>query len=107
MAVSATILAGAIIGGSVYQGVQANNAQKDAKKAQEEQSQKQDALLKEAKDKSAQDQALLESNATRDAARNKQKNQAMAAMGRQSTILTSPIGVTTPSTGTSKTIIGA
>lgn len=108
MGLTAAIIVGSLAtaGASVYQTTESNKAAKKAQGFQEEQAAKQDALLKEANDKVGADKALAESNAARDAARTKQRNAAAAAQGRQSTLLTGPLGVTAPVTGSAKTILG-
>lgn len=105
MAISASIIAisaGITAGTSIYSASQANKANKRAGAAADEQAASQRKLLDEAKTKSANDTSI----ANRDASREKQRRAALAAQGRNDTLLTGPLGASgTPAT-TGKTILG-
>ena len=103
MAITTSIIAAtANIGTSVYSAQQASKANKQASNAANDQAVAQRKLLDEAKAKSANDTSI----ANRDAAREKQRRAALAAQGRNDTLLTGPLGASgTPAT-TGKTILG-
>jgi hypothetical protein len=93
-----SILAGAALaasaGGTAYNIVKSNQAADDAKKQAEEQAAKQAQLEAEAKKRAADEESLAASTAARDQARSRQKRMASGAQGRQSTLLTGPLGIT-------------
>jgi len=106
MAITASIIAASAAvsaGTSIYGAVQSKKAGKKAENAANDQAIAQQKLLDEAKAKSATDTSI----ADRDAARKKQRNAALAAQGRNSTLLTGPLGVVGDIGSTGKTILGA
>lgn len=86
---------------------QANSAAKSANSAAMDQQKAQQDLLNQAKAKSDQEAADSKNNANRDAARNKQRAAAAASQGRNSTLLTGPLGSVGNQSGSGgKTLLG-
>lgn len=104
MAITASIIAAAAtVGTSAYSTVQSNKAGKRAENAANDQAQAQKKLLDEAAQKSANDESI----ANRDAAREKQRRAALGAQGRNSTLLTSPLGTVGQPSAVGKTLLGS
>jgi len=87
--------------------VAARKAAEEQAKAAKEQSENQNKLF--ADRKAAEDAAAEQSasDSSLKSARRRQKTQAAGAQGRSDTILTSPLGVTTPAQTAGKTLLGA
>ncbi len=106
MAITAGIIAASAAvsaGTSIYGAVQSNKAGKKAENAANDQALAQKKLLDEASAKSANDTSI----ANRDAAREKQRRAAASAQGRNSTLLTGPLGAVGTPSSAGKTILGS
>lgn len=77
-----------------------------AKNAAEDAANRQRELEKQRADELAKQKADEENNTTRNAAKDRQKKQASAAVGGRDTILTGPLGDTSTPTAEKKTILG-
>ena len=87
---------------SLFGGKDTHGAEKAAKAAEERQAKLESDMLAE----KAKIKADEESGATRDAARDKQRKQAMAAVGTRDTVLTGPLGDVTAAPKENKTLLG-
>jgi Flp pilus assembly protein TadB len=89
----AAIGAAAAVAGTIYSVKSANDARADARKAVEEQTKTADALAKQSQNRADQEESQATSNTVRDDAKKRQQALSAGAQGRQSTILTSPLGI--------------
>ena len=103
--VTIAAIAGTVIaaGSAAYGVSESQDARQDAKKAQKEQEAQQLTMQKQYADQSQQDN----SQQVAQQARERQRILAASAGGRDSTIQTSPIGLTTPAPVAGKKLLGA
>lgn len=98
-------------GATAYQIQSQNEQQKEAKKEVNRQAQEQDRLLKEAENRQAgkdkEAATLAQQEEANVQAKTRQKSKLLASGGRQGTILTSPLGVTSEAPTAGKTILGS
>lgn len=106
MGFSAAVTA-AVLGGTIYQAVDANQQRQKAKGAMNEEKDRMAKAEMDLKNKQAQADADAAAAVSRDQARKRQRMNAASAGGRRSTILTSPLGVSGSSDGAQKTLLGA
>lgn len=104
--VGAVVGAAAGYGGSKYLEAQSKGARAQRDAMSEAQG-AQDKLFNEAKSNLATQDSGAAANAARDAAKRKQQNAALSAVGKRDTILTSPLGLTDQPQTAGKTLLGA
>lgn len=104
MGIEAAIIASTVIAASTsaYAMSEQQKARSRAQSEADEQKRRQDQLLENANAEKANSGL----NSARDAARDRQRKQALGASGRRDTILTSPIGVVGGSNQTQKNLLG-
>lgn len=102
-----TAITAAVLAPSIVQSVQANQDRQHAKGAAQAEEDKQKKLLEDQKKAQAQSEADQSAAVARDQQKKRQTAGALAAGGRRSTILTGPLGVTTPQDSAQKTLLGS
>ena len=106
MGFSAAVTA-AVLAPTIYQAVDANQQRQQAKGAMNAEKDRMAKAEMDLKDKQAQADADAAAAVTRGQARKKQRMNAASAGGRQSTILTSPLGIQGGQEGAQKTLLGS
>lgn len=106
MGFSAAVTA-AVLSPTIFQAVDANQQRQKAKGAMNAEKDRMEKAEMDLKNRQAQADADAAAAVTRGQLRKKQRQNAASAGGRQSTILTSPLGVTEIAQGAQKTILGS
>lgn len=103
------LLAAPFVAPSIIQNVQANRARRDASQRRDEERRRQEQIIGAERRRQSEQESVEATRRTQQEARRRQRALAQGGRGRQSTILTSPLGVTggAQQFATRKTILGA
>lgn len=101
-----SIAVAAVVGGTAFQAVQSNKARKDATKAAQKQQTTTKGLEKEFKEKTDPVAKKAKEKKVDTEARTRQRSLAAQAVGRRSTILTGPLGLTEEPESKGKVLLG-